>query len=147
VTQGGVGLRSPGTPGLAIATWEDSEDALYIQRSRTLAAFELGCTFDISEIPQIERWSGWNAVVIGVIADLVQGEGPYHVPTPALFENTRFLADDFESSANAEPCQIARNPQGGVIGRRLYVVLRVEPEHDVNRTRGTQNVRRQKYQK
>ena len=83
---------------------------------------------------------------IGVITDVVQGECPHHVPTPALFKYARFLADDFESSANAEVRQIARNVQGGIIGGRLHVVLRVEPENDVDGAGGTQNIHRQRYQ-
>jgi hypothetical protein len=83
---------------------------------------------------------------IGVIADVVQGEGPHHVPTPALLEYARFFADDFESGANAESRQIARKMQGGVIGGGFHVILGVEPENDVDGPGGTQNINRQKYQ-
>ena len=83
---------------------------------------------------------------IGVIADVVQGQGPHYVPTPALLEYARFFADDFESSANAEARQIAREMQDGVIGGGFHVILGVEPENDVDRAGGTHNINRQRYQ-
>src|ERR1019366_2975844 len=146
LTQGGIGLGSPGASRLAVATGAHSEDALYIQRSRALAPLELGHALDISEIPEINRRGGWDAMEIGVIADVVQGEGPHHVPTPALLEYAGFFADDLESSANAESRQIARQMQGGVIGSGFHVILGVEPENDVDGPGGTQNIHRQKYQ-
>ncbi len=79
---------------------------------------------------------------IGVIPDVVQGEGPNHVPTPALLEYTRFFADHFESGANAQSRQIASNMQHGVIGGGFHVIFRVEPENHVDWARGRQNVSR-----
>src|SRR2546427_10814826 len=142
-TQGGVGLGSPGASRLAIATGAHSKDALDIYRSSALAALELGGAFDISEIPEIDRWRGWNAMEIGVIADVVQGDGPHHVPTPELLEYARFFANDFESSANAKSRQIACKTQGGVIGSGFHVILGVEPENHVDGAGGTQNMNRQ----
>src|SRR4051794_16393789 len=84
---------------------------------------------------------------IRVIANVVQSESSHHVPTPALLQYARFLADDFKSSANAQSGQIAGNPQCGVIGGRLHIILRVEPEDNVDGTGGTQHIGRQKYQK
>ena len=83
---------------------------------------------------------------VGVIADLVQGEGPHHVPAPALLEYARLLADDFESSANAESRQIARNAKCGVIGSGFHVILRVEPENHIDGSGGTQNIGGQRYE-
>jgi hypothetical protein len=118
---------------------------LNVYRSSALAALELGRAFDISEIPEIDRWRGWDAMEIGVIADVVQGQGPHYVPTPALLEYARFFGDDFESSVNAEARQIAREMQDGVIGGGFYVILGVEPENDVDRAGGTHNINRQRY--
>src|SRR5206468_7414231 len=79
-----------------------------------------------------------------VVADLVWSERPHHVPTPALLEYPCLFADNFESSADSEPREIARDIQRGIIGRGLDVVFGVEPQDDVDGPGGMEGSRYQR---
>ena len=54
---------------------------------------------------------------------------------PALLQHARLLAHHLECRPNALRGQVVRDPQRGIVGGRLDVVLGVEPEHHVHRRR------------
>lgn len=73
-----------------------------------------------------------------MIADIMEGQRPHHVPPSALFQHARLLADDLERGAHAQTGQVARDAQRGIVGSRLDVVLRIKPQRHVYRSASTQ---------
>ena len=70
------------------------------------APLELGRAFDISEIPEIDRWRRWDAMEIGVIADVVMRQCSDHIVPAPLFQYARLLAYDLERGAHSTPLQL-----------------------------------------
>src|SRR5260221_1517128 len=129
-----VGLRRPGRAWLPIANRSDTEDAADVGGAGRFPALEFIGALDKPKPAQIHGWGRLNAVKIGVIPDVVGAERANDVAAAARFEGARLFAHYLERGADAHAGQVVRNPQGGVIGGRLDVILGVEPEDYVDRT-------------
>ena len=128
-----IRLRRPGGARLAVAGRRRPENARHIADALLLAAIELGHAVVPPGVLEVDRNRRLAAVRVRVIADLVLLERGDHVASPALFQHARLLADDLERRPDPSVGQRLRNPLRRVVILRQDVVLRVEPERDVNR--------------
>ena len=89
-----------------------------------------------SSQPRSSRYSGrrrLHAVKIRVVADLVFLERVDDVGPPAAFQLASLFADDLERAADVLLRQEFGDVQGGIVASRQDIILRVEPEDDINR--------------
>jgi len=112
---------------------EHAKDPLNISRALRFAPEELGATVVPSRMLQIDcnRWL--LAMCVRVIADVVTLQRGNHIGTSARLEDARLLADHLEGRSDAEAGQHLRQPLRRIVILRQDVVLRVEPQRDVDR--------------
>src|SRR5205085_7112900 len=93
---GAVGLRSPGTPRLAVTTRRCAEDAFDVVKALALTAIKLGDPLIPAKVREIKRRRRLHAVIVGMVADLVRLERLDHVMAAALLKGACLLADNLE---------------------------------------------------
>ena len=69
---------------------------------------------------------------IGVKADVVLPERGNDIVPAASFQSARLLADDLECGPNVSLGEQVRHALGRVVRGRKQIVLRVEPQNDIN---------------
>jgi len=72
-----------------------------------------------------------HTMPIRVVADRVFRQCRDDVGPPTLLQHSRFLPDHFESRADILGCQILRDPERGIVRRRLDVVFGIEPQDHI----------------
>ena len=127
-----VGGGAPGVAGLAVAAGEDAEDALQIAEAGFFAAGELLDGFERMQDALVGGRGGRDAVVVGVVADVVAGESPDDVAPVALFQAPGLFAHHFERSADPHFFEGRGEAEGSVVTGGVYVVFGVEPEEVVD---------------
>ncbi len=124
---GAIGLRGPGTAGLAVTGRRHVEDAFHIVQARFFPAVELGDTVIPAQVGQIHRRRRLHTVPTGMEADFVFFEGLDDVGPPAALEAQGAFADDLEHRPDQLTRQKARQAQGGIVAGRQEIVLGIEP--------------------
>ena len=69
---------------------------------------------------------------IGVVTDVVLSQRQNHVAPTALLEDARLFTDQLEGRANVALCEHLSQALRGVVIRGQQVILRVEPEDDMD---------------
>ena len=129
---GAVDLRSPRASRLAVTRRSDSENPLDVVVPWLLAPIEFRHAFIPTQVGQIHGRAGLNAVPVRVIADLVLLEGIDDILPAAPLQSARLFPHDFEGGPDVFLCQKLGHSQGSIIASRQDVILRVEPQNDVD---------------
>jgi hypothetical protein len=73
-------------------------------------ALKLLRAFQQSERTHVNSGARRNAVVLGVISDVVTRQSAYDILAAAAFQHTRLLANYLERRSNSHRLQIVRDP-------------------------------------
>ena len=127
------GLRCPGRTGLAIAGERfDAENPTHVSRSAALAPGKLGHPIEQSALGEILGGRRMHGMKIGVVTYVVLLQFGNHVAPSALLEDARLFPDQFECGADAAFGEHLGQALCCVVVRRQQVILRIEPEDDVD---------------
>src|SRR5439155_7601396 len=104
----------------------------HVGRTIAFASHEFSNAVEKTAVRQILGRCRMNRMEISVKADVVLPERGNDIVPAASFQSARLLADDLESGPDFSLREQVRHAFGRVVRGGKQVVLRVEPQNDIN---------------